>query len=262
VRLLFAELLKIRTAPRTSLGLGLGLLLLTGLGTASTAYDANSSPIDSEMTIDSQMALWDVIRVVSIAPVFTLILGILVVTWEYRHGTITQTFLVTPRRERVIGAKDAVSFFAGAVLAVLALVLALLVASFWISLDLERGHWELVGRMVLASALWGVLGAGLGALMQSQVGAIVTAFVWFLVAEPLLGVTIDAVTDLAITDYFPGQVIDRLQATTETVQVGPEGIVTGPDYPFSLWAAALLASGYAALFAALGLVSALRRDVP
>jgi ABC-2 type transport system permease protein len=257
VRLLYAELLKIRTAPRTSLGLGLGLLLLTGLGSASTAYDSNSSPFAA------QVALRDVIRVVSIAPVFTLILGILVVTWEYRHGTITQTFLVTPRRERVIATKDAVSFFAGAVLAVLALVLALLVASFWISLDLERGHWELAGRMVLASALWGVLGAGLGALLQSQVGAIVTAFVWFLVAEPLLGVTIDAVTDTGITDYFPGNVIDRLQNTTEAVQDGSEAVVvTGPDYPFGLWAAFLLASGYAALFAALGLVSALRRDVP
>ena len=256
MRLLYAELLKIRTAPRTSLGLTLGLLLLVGLGSASTAYDADSSPFSEPM------AWSDVIRVVSIVPVFTLILGILVVTWEYRHGTITQTFLATPRRERVIGAKDAVSFLAGAVLAVLALVLALLVASFWISLDLERDHWELAGRMVLASALWGVLGAGLGALLQSQVGAIVTAFVWFLVAEPLLGVTIEALTDAGVTDYFPGNVIDRLQNTTEDVQVGSEVVVTGPDYPFGLWAAALLASGYAALFAALGLVSALRRDVP
>lgn len=256
MRLLYAELLKIRTAPRTSLGLTLGLLLLVGLGSASTAYDAGSSPFTEQMT-------WaDVIRVVSIAPVFTLILGILVVTWEYRHGTITQTFLATPRRERVIAAKDAVSLFAGALLAVAALVVALLVASFWLSLDLERGHWELAGRTVLAAALWGVLGAGLGALLQSQVGAIVTAFVWFLVAEPLLGVTIDALTDRAVVDYFPGNVIDRLQRTAEGVETGVEGIPTESDEPFGLWAAALLAVGYAALFAALGLVSALRRDVP
>jgi ABC-2 type transport system permease protein len=256
VRLLYSELLKIRTAPRTSLGLVLGLLLLIGLGSASTAYDAESSPFAPET------ASSDVIRVVSIAPVFTLLLGILVVTWEYRHGTITQTFLATPRREWVIGAKDAVSFLAGAVLAVAALAVALLVASFWISLDLERGQWELAGRVVFAAAVWGVFGAGLGALLQSQVGAIVTAFVWFLVAEPLLGVTIEALTDAAITDYLPGSVIDRLQsAATETIEVGPGGIPTGPDDPYGLWAAALLASGYAAVFAALGLVSAVRRDV-
>lgn len=256
MRLLYSELLKIRTAPRTTLGLVLGLLLLTGLGSASTAYDAESSPFES------QMAMWDVIRVVSIAPVFTLLLGILVVTWEYRHGTIIQTFLATPRRERVIGAKDALSFLSGAVLALAALAVALLVASFWISLDLERGQWELAGRMVFAAALWGVFGAGLGALMQSQVGAIVTAFVWFLVAEPLVGVTIEALTDAAITDYLPGNVIDRLQeSTAATVEVGPEGITTEPDYAYGLWVAALLAAGYAAVFAALGLVSAVQRDV-
>lgn len=257
MRLLYSELLKIRTAPRTTLGLVFGLLLLTGLGSASTAYDAESSPFAP------QTASSDVIRVISIAPVFTLLLGILVVTWEYRHGTITQTFLAAPRRERVIGAKDAVSFVGGAVLALVALAVALLVASFWISLDLERGQWELAGRMVFAAAVWGVLGAGLGALMQSQVGAIVTAFVWFLVAEPLLGLTIEALTDAAISDYFPGSVIDRLQgSTTETIETGPGGIPTESEYAYGLWAAALLAAGYAAVFAVLGLVSALQRDVP
>jgi len=256
MRLLYGELLKIRTAPRTSLGLVLGLFLLVGLGSGATAYDADSTPFGREV------ALADVISVLSIAPVFTLILGILVVTWEYRHGTITQTFLATPRREWVIGAKDAVSFAAGAALAAVALVLALLVASFWISLDFERGHWELAGRMVFAAAIWGVLGAGLGALMQSQVGAIVTSFVWFLVAEPLLGATIDALTDVRITDYFPGNVLDRLQTTASAVEVGSDGITTGPDYAFGLWTAAFLAIGYAALFAVLGLVSALKRDVP
>jgi ABC-2 type transport system permease protein len=257
VRLFYAELLKIRTAPRTSLGLTLGLLLLTGLGSASTAYD-----VDSNMPFGNELGLVDVIRVVSIAPVFTLILGILVVTWEYRHGTITQTFLATPRRERVIGAKDAVSFLAGAVVAALALALALLVASFWISLDFEREHWELAGRMVFAAAIWGVLGAGLGALMQSQVGAIVTSFVWFLVAEPLLGVTIDALTDTSITDYLPGNVLDRLMNTTGSIEVGSGEDILGPDYAFGLWTAALFAVGYAGLFAVLGLVSALKRDVP
>ena len=256
MRLLYAELLKVRTAPRTSLGLVLGLLLLAGFGSATTAYDADSTPFGREV------ALGDVISVVSIAPVFTLILGILVVTWEYRHGTITQTFLATPRRERVIGAKDALSFVYGGVLAVAALVLTLIVASFWISLDLERGHWELAGRLVFAAAAWGVLGAGLGALLQSQVGAIVTSFVWFLVAEPLLSATIDSLTDARITDYFPGNALERLQDTAGAVEVGPEGVVTGPDYAFGLWPAALLVVGYAALFAVLGLVSALKRDVP
>lgn len=255
MRLLYAELLKIRTAPRTTLGLVLGLLLLVGLGSAATASDAGGE-------FGDEMAAWDVIRVTSFGAIFTLILGILVVTWEYRHGTITPTYLATPRREHVIGAKIAASFLAGAVVAVVALALALAVAFFWISLDLGGGHWELAGRMVLGAALWGVLGAGLGALMQSQVGAIVTAFVWFLVAEPLLGATLELVTDYSVDDYFPGSVLDRLQQTNGGIEVGAGEIIGGPDYPYGLWAAALLAAAYASAFAFLGIASAVRRDVP
>ena len=256
MRLFHAELLKIRTAPRTTLGLVLGLLLLVGAGSAAAASSADSSPFAQEV------AWRDVISVASIAAIFTLILGILVVTWEYRHGTITQTYLATPRRERVIAAKYTASFLAGGVLTAIALALGIVLATFWISFDLERGQWELAGRMVLGAALWGVFGAGLGAAMQSQVGAIVTSFVWFLVAEPLLGLTIEALTDYSIGDYFPGGVLERLQDTGSGVEIGSEEVVTGPDYPYGLWAAALLAVAYAAALAVLGLVSAVRRDVP
>jgi ABC-2 type transport system permease protein len=244
VRLLYAELLKIRTAPRTSVGLVLGLLLLVGLGSAATASDADSSLFASET------ALSDVIMTAAFGVVFALILGVLIVTWEYRHGTITQTFLATPRRERVIGAKFAIAFLSGAILAAAALAVALIVASFWISLDLDRGQWELLSRVLLAAALWGVLGAGLGAALQSQVGAIVTAFVWFLVAEPLLGAALDELADVSVADYLPGAVIDRLHN------------VDDQQYSYGLWVGSLLAVAYAAGFAALGMVSAVRRDVP
>ncbi len=250
MRLLYTELLKVRTAPRTTIGLTLGLLLLVGLGSAATASDAEPGHF-------GETATWDVIRVVSLAPVFTLIFGILVVTWEYRHGTITQTYLATPRREWVIAAKLGVSLVVGAILAAIAVAVALVVAQFWTSIDLERSHWELVGRMLLGCALWGVLGTGLGALLQSQVGAIVTAFVWFLVAEPVLGLALEQITDSSITDYFPGNAIDRLQNSEQE-----SGLVVGSDYPYGLWTAGLLAGTYAAVLAVLGTLSAVRRDVP
>jgi len=247
VRLLYAELLKLRTAPRTLIGLTLGLVALSILGAGSTA--SGDSPIGNEFV------LWDVLSVVTFAAVFTLILGILIVTWEYRHGTITQTFLVTPHRERVMVAKYAVGLAAGAVLTGLGLVVVLVTAQFWISIDLTRGQWELVGRLVVASALWGVFGAGLGALLQSQVGAIVTAFVWFLVAEPLIGSQFDR-----FGDYLPGSTLDRL-TQRGALETGEEIGDPGSGYSFGLYGAALLAGVYAAGMAALGVASALWRDV-
>jgi ABC-2 type transport system permease protein len=246
VKLIYAELLKVRTAPRTTVGLLLGLVGLVGLGAGATASDAGGD-------LRGEMVGWDVLGVATMVPIFTLILGILVVTWEYRHGTITQTYLATPRRERVIGVKLAVSFILGALLAALAIAVALVVARIWLSYEFEGGHWELAGRIVLGAALWGVLGAGLGALLQSQVGAIITSFVWFLVAEPLVAWRLESVGE-----YLPGNVLDRLQ-NQDVLEASAGGVI---DQPYSLLVAGLLAAGYAAGLGAAGVASALRRDVP
>jgi hypothetical protein len=246
VRLLYAEALKVRTAPRTLIGLAGGLVALAALGAGSTASGVHQTPLGEEDTV------WDVLTVATTAVIFTLILGILMVTWEYRHGTITQTFLATPRRELVMAAKFAISAATGAVLTGLSVLVVLVTMLFWISFDLTSAQWQLIGRIVLAGALWGILGAGLGATVQSQVGAIVTTFVWFLVAEPLIGVRFDH-----FADYLPGGALDRLTARgpVEGIQGGPSG------YSFGLWAAAAIAGAYALGFAMLGTASALWRDV-
>jgi ABC-2 type transport system permease protein len=247
VRLLYAEALKVRTAPRTLIGLALGLVALAVLGAGSTA---SSGP--SDIPQGDAIVTWDVLSVATTGVIFALILGILIVTWEYRHGTITQTFLATPRRERVLGAKFLVALAAGVVLAALCVVVVLVTATFWISPDLSREHWELIGRIVLASALWGLLGAGLGALLQSQMGAIVLAFVWFLVAEPLIAAQFDH-----LSDYLPGNTLNRL--TQHGTVAGVEH--DGQDYSFGLWAAAFIAGAYALGCAVVGTASALWRDV-
>jgi ABC-2 type transport system permease protein len=245
VRLLSAEVLKVRTAPRTLLGLLLGLVALSVLGSASTARGVSESPLGKAET----ETRWDVLSVGTTASIFTLVLGILIVTWEYRHGTITQTFLATPRREWVMGSKFAVALVVGAVLAALCLIAVLLTATFWIPIDLTGGQWQMVGRLILGAALWGVLGAGIGATLQSQVGAIVAVFVWFLVAEPLIGVSFDR-----FADYLPGGAFNRL-TSREEFGGGGEG------WSYGIGAAALLTGAYALVLAALGTASAVWRDV-
>jgi ABC-2 type transport system permease protein len=249
VRLFHAELLKLRTAPRTAIGLLLALLGLAALGSGATASSDDESPFAIETSVS------DILDVASIAVIFALILGILVVTWEYRHGTIASTFLATPRRERVIGTKLVVGAVAGALLAVLSVVVSLGVASLWIDVQLERGHWELIGRIVLSTAAVAVIGVGVGAMIQSQVGAVVAALVWFLVAEPLLELPLDEVAD-----YLPGAALDRLTGVDTEAEEGPGA--PPAEHAYSLGVAALLTTAYAAGFAVLGIISAVRRDVP
>jgi ABC-2 type transport system permease protein len=248
VRLLHAEALKVRTAPRTLLGLLLALAALDALGSGSTASGGGPDFVPNA----DEIVTFDVLTVATTGVIFALILGILIVTWEYRHGTITQTFLATPRRERVMAAKFAVSFGTGAALTALSVVVVLVTALFWISPVLHRDQWELIGRLVVASGLWGIFGAGLGALLQSQVGAIVTTFVWFLVVEPLIGVRFDH-----FANYLPGAVIDRLTGHDVSAEAAEEAT----QYSFGLWTAGLLAAVYAVGAAVLGAASAVWRDI-
>ena len=95
--LVHAELLKLRTTPRTVLGLLLALLAIVVIGAVGTITSARRrlQPDAARRPVD----------VAGFADVVALILGVLVMTWEYRHDTITETFLVEPRRERVVGSK-------------------------------------------------------------------------------------------------------------------------------------------------------------
>ena len=249
MRLVHAELLKIWTAPRTTLGLVLALIAIVALGTAATASSGDDSPTASET------AVLDVLEIASTAAFFTLLLGILIVTWEYRHGTVTPTFLITPRRERVLLSKLVVAATVAVALTLLAIVIGLALAPIWVDVDLGRGQWELIGRLIYGAVAWAVLGVGLGAILQSQVGGIVLAFVWFLIAEQIIGAGLDELIE--VSDYFPGSALERLFST----DTGSPGEFGGDDRAYGLWAAAGLVAAYAAAAAILGAVAAERRDV-
>ena len=93
-----SELLKVRTT-RGWWAYLIVIVLLVGIGTAAEV----GSRSESERTgLDFQFALVDL---VGIASLLAIILGITIVTTEFRHGTITPTLLATPGRERVLAGK-------------------------------------------------------------------------------------------------------------------------------------------------------------
>jgi ABC-2 type transport system permease protein len=184
-RLLSSELLKLRST-RTAvalIGSIVGLVVLIGLIATLTADFQRD-----------QVSTRDLIAISGFSQIFALILGVLAVTTEIRHGTITPTLIVVPDRVRLMLAKLAAHVLAGFVLGALAVGICTLIVLVGLSargIDTGLTDTEIVRIVVgqiLATALWAALGVGLGALIGNQVGAIVAALAWTLVIENLLTV--------------------------------------------------------------------------
>ena len=180
-----AELLKIRST-RTTIGLVLGMIALILLFSLLSGLLTKTPNLTST---DDQRG---VLSVGSLAGVFSALGGIMLVTSEYRYGTIRPTFLFTPKRPRVLAAKLAAGLLAGLLFGIAGEGLgygvgyaALRSRGIHIALNGNQTALLLLGT-VAGTALWGAIGVGLGAIIRSQVGAIIGLLAWGFVAENLL----------------------------------------------------------------------------
>jgi hypothetical protein len=244
--LIAAELLKFRTT-RGWIGFMLTLAALTGLAAAGTVGASHESQLQ---TIQLSR---DIVSSALFATLVVFVIGILSVTSEWRHGTVTRTFLVTPRRERVLIAKEVWIVLLGLVLAVIALVLTLAVAIPWLAFrdaafEMDSSVAGLGGRVLLATILWGALGVGVGALVQNQTVALVGAVIWVLLVEALIGVLFGLIDIEGVADYLPGQALAAFDGT------GDEGAL-------STWAGGAVGLAWVIVLGALGGLRMSRQDV-
>jgi len=222
------------------------LLALTATAAAGTVAVASRAEL-ADVTWQR-----DLTSTAGFAVLFALLYGILVVTTEFRHGTVTSTLLVTPVRERLVAAKAIAAAATGIVVAALALLLALAIALPWVaargaSVHVDGDLGANVAGLIGAAGLWGALGVAIGTLLRSQVAALVASLVWLLIVEPL----VEFLTDLGGLDvgpYLPGSAIDALAATPD------EDLLPA-------WAGLAVSLGYLAFAGALALVLFTRRDV-
>lgn len=237
IALFRSELLKLRTT-RTALVLAAGLFAITAVAVVGALV------LTDDLDAAAQA---DVPTAASFALLFSILFGILVTTGEFRHGTATPTFLVSPKRERVLVAKTLAAVAGGIVLALVSLVLVYAVAVPWLLVTADdlhlfeheplRASFALTG----AAAIWGALGVGVGAVVRSQVGAIVGALVWFLILEELVGAIWGEVAA-----YLPGGAIGAIFESTDEL---------------SSWAGAAVSVGYALAFCVAGTLLVSRRDL-
>jgi ABC-2 type transport system permease protein len=197
--------------------------------------------------------------------VFPLLIGTLIVTSEFRHKTLTPTFLATPRRATVLGAKLAVGILLGVLYGVVGIVAAVgPSAAFLIGYGVDTqlsslDTWAMLGRMLLAYVLWVFIGIGVGALVRNQVGAIVGVLVFTQFLEPVARAAASFVDGLdGVTKFLPGAASDALVgASVFALSTGQGSSADTLEW----WAAGLVLLGYAAVLVVIGYLVSWRRDI-
>jgi ABC-2 type transport system permease protein len=191
VRLVRAEFTKLATT-RLIYGMAAAMAAFAVLIVAANAAGVEGAPPLSAYSFPAFVA-----APTKLLAGAALLLGILGMAGEFRHQTVTQTFLVTPDRGRVVAAKLVAYPLAGIALALATLAVTAAVAAGWLAakgitpsslLDARLGRVlgvVLLGA-VLAAGLCGLVGVGVAALVRNQVAALVGMLVWVLVVEGLL----------------------------------------------------------------------------
>jgi ABC-2 type transport system permease protein len=178
--LLHAELLKLRTT-RT-------FVALTAVAVGTSLVVVTLVSLLTRPTPDS--VLTDVFTA-DTSTLFITVLALVGITGEWRHRTIAGSLLAAPDRLRFLAAKTLAFAAAGLVMSLaISTAVAILGATLLSLRDLPvPGLGELavqIGRNMLAAAVMGTLAVGIGALVRSQVVAIVGVLVLSLAVEPVV----------------------------------------------------------------------------
>jgi ABC-type transport system involved in multi-copper enzyme maturation permease subunit len=187
-----AELLKMRSMPGiwVCFGLAFPLTALLIWAVFASAGGAPGHTYEFVQTLNERRQLLGAgyFGITFLAPV----LGVICITSEYRHKTITSTLVLIPRRSRVLGAKIVVTAWWCILMALLSLVVVGAAGLPWnaalggVTSQVTDQLGAVVPGLVAATVLLGLFGLGFGTLVKNQVAGILLAIGGTFILEPLL----------------------------------------------------------------------------
>lgn len=184
-----------------------------------------------------------------------LLLGVLIVTTEFRHKTVTTAFLITPVRPIMVAGKLLMAAIAGAGMAIIMLVSSLIGGGLTL-VGLGGSFSALLHQvpavapgMILVFILFAILGVGIGSLITNQVAAIVVTLGWFIILE---GILVSLVHGAA--KWVPTGAAEA--AANLTRNRGDVSL-----FLFNWWQGTLLMLAYGLVFALVGSMILTRRDI-
>jgi ABC-2 type transport system permease protein len=190
--------------------------------------------------------------------VFALIIGILMITSEFKHGTAIATFLVTPKRNRVLLAKIVTGAIAGLFVQLVAFLVAVMAAAIYLATQPNAADptpsklTSILVAALISGAVLGIVGIGIGALIKNQAIAITGALIWLFLVEPLLITFAPSIGKYLISGAITGIL---------NIDFGPNNFNINSEDFLSPAISTLLLLGYAIGFAYVAAKLTVRRDI-
>ena len=183
--LIRTELLKLQTTR--------WFWILAAMALVATAVQAlqpvYKSGRDGDPSIGTAAAELAVLGGMGRGALVALLLGVLVVTSEFRHQTVTGSLLQSPRRGRVLTAKALTAVLVGLVLGMAGLMIVSGVGAISGAVRPDLVNADIVLRalgLVMTYPLYALLGTGVGCLLaRNQPLAVVIPFLWLAGLEGL-----------------------------------------------------------------------------
>jgi ABC-2 type transport system permease protein len=246
--ILVAEVRKLTTVRTTWIITLIGLLLVV----LSTSFFVFQDEFTGPFTgADGDIAA--AIDQIGGNSVIVLVIGLLAMTTEFRHGTIGRTLQVTPRRSTVLGAKLAVGSLYGVAFFLLGLVVvAVLLAIAGQGLAVGDATVAALWQGPVGLALTAMFGVALGALIRNQVVAVSVTLIYLFVVENLVNGFFPE-----IARWMPFQALNAVFLSEEGMAGMPEGMIAPLDPLVGL----VVFLGYVAAFAVAAIALMRTRDV-
>jgi hypothetical protein len=186
INLIKSEVLKIRSTQVWFWMVVLAVAFTT-LGTIGTVV----SSIDDNSHGDIPIRYYDIFTQSQGAAVALLVLGVLGLTTEFRHKTITPTLLATPNRWALIAGKASSYVLFAMVYAAICVVVNFAIAITWLNaknVPISYGHGVGggVAKAYLSLVVTGLFGLGIGAVIRNQAASMVFGIVYFFLLDSLL----------------------------------------------------------------------------
>ncbi|GLW95719.1 ABC transporter permease subunit [Actinokineospora globicatena] len=273
----------------------LAMAFFVALGWSALATDAAdglaSDSVFSRFDVPIDEISWSVIaltRAINLSSIFPMVFGALAISSELRHRTITTTFLTSPTRAAVLGAKAVTYVIWGLIYGVaVALLVSAGTATGASSNYLPDGkQWFLILLAgIIQIVLWTLVGVGVGALIGSTTGAVVILLVYSLIVGPVseLALASTDVPNLAgamlngsangltgstastlLFDQIQEIVLSRGGEISADTKDNVEIVVraaAGAPGAFSLWLSGLIFLAWTAVLFGAGLARNAKRDI-